>query len=374
MSLKIGITGADGLIGWHLRAWLRVCRPGAEVRLATRRTFSDVGELSLFVDGLDAIIHCAGMNRGADGEVEATNADLARKLAQACEAVAHNRARYPQLVFANSTHVDRDTAYGRGKRAAAEMLAASTARHGAVFTNMVLPHVFGEFGKPFYNSVVSTFCHQLVGGELPEIHADGDLELVHAQLVAASCINAVQEKLAGTLRISGAPLKVSALLDKLAAMAESYIGRNTVPDLSDALDLALFNTLRSYRFPLHAETPLTLHRDYRGALFEAVKTDHGGQAFLSTTHPGVTRGNHFHTYKFERFLVCSGEAEIRLRRLFSDEIEVFRVSGDSPCCIDMPTYYTHSITNVGSGDLVTLFWASEIFDSSRPDTFHEAVL
>lgn len=374
MSLKIGITGADGLIGWHLRAWLRVHRPDAEVRLATRPTFADTDQLYQFAAGLDAIVHCAGMNRGADAEVEATNTDLARKLAQACEAAAGNGARYPQLVFANSTHVDRDTPYGRGKRAAAEILNLSAAQHDASCTDLILPHVFGEFGKPFYNSVVSTFCHQLVRGEIPQIHVDGDLELVHVQVVAARCIAAIEDVATVDFRVPGVPLKVSALRDKLLVMAESYIGRNTVPNLDDAFDLALFNTLRSYRFSLQAETPLTLHRDYRGALFEAVKTDNGGQTFLSTTHPGITRGNHFHTYKFERFLVCSGEAEILLRRLFSDDVTVFRVSGDSPCCIDMPTFYTHNITNIGSGELVTLFWASEIFNSSRPDTFHEVVL
>lgn len=374
MPLKIGITGADGLIGWHLRAWLRAHRPDAEVRLATRSTFADAQELARFAAGVDAIVHCAGMNRGADAEVEATNADLARKLAQACETAAGNDACYPQLVFTNSTHVDRDTAYGRGKRAAAEILSASAIRHGAVCTNLILPHVFGEFGKPFYNSVVSTFCHQLARGEVPQIEVDADLDLVHAQCVAARCIAAIEGAVGGECRVSGVPFKVSGLLGKLVMMAESYICQTIVPNLSGAFDRVLFNTLRSYRFCHYAQTPLTLHKDYRGALFEAVKTENGGQTFLSTTHPGITRGNHFHTYKFERFLVCSGEAEIRLRRLFSDEVAIFHVSGDSPCGIDIPTFYTHNITNVGQGELVTLFWTSEIFNSARPDTFHEAVL
>jgi UDP-2-acetamido-2,6-beta-L-arabino-hexul-4-ose reductase len=197
---------------------------------------------------------------------------------------------------------------------------------------------------------------------------------VHAQIVAGRCVAAVERAENGDARVSGTPLKVSALLEKLTAMAATYVTRNIIPDTGDAVDLALFNTLRSFRFPNHARTELTLHRDGRGALFEAVKANQGGQAFLSTTHPGVTRGNHFHTRKFERFLVCAGEAEIRVRRLFADDLHVFPVTGNEPCCIDMPTFHAHSITNTGRDELVTLFWASEIFDPACPDTFVEAVL
>jgi UDP-2-acetamido-2,6-beta-L-arabino-hexul-4-ose reductase len=372
--VKIGITGADGLIGWHVRAWLRVHRPDVEVRLATRPTFADTDQLLRFITGLDAIIHCAGMNRGEDADVETTNIDLAHRLTHACEMAVGAGAAYPRLVFANSTHVQRDTGYGRGKRVAATILAGSAARHGGGCANLILPNVFGEFGKPFHNSVVSTFCHQLALSETPQIQVDGELELVHAHVVAARCIAAVEDAENGDLRLKGVQLKVSDLLEKLDSMTQTYVNRNIVPDMRDTLDLALFNTLRSYRFPQHAQTSLTLHRDDRGTLFEAVKTDNGGQAFLSTTRPGITRGNHFHTYKFERFLVCTGEAEIRLRRLFSDTVHLFRVSGDAPCFIDMPTFHTHSITNIGSSDVMTLFWAGEIFDPTHPDTFSEKVL
>ncbi len=330
--------------------------------------------MTRFAEGLDAIIHCAGMNRGEEAEVEATNIWLARQVAHACEAGADRGARYPSVIFVNSTHAGRNTGYGRGKRVAAETLADSAARHGANFTNLILPHVFGEFGKPFYNSVVSTFCHQLASGKSPSIQIDAELELVHAQRVAARCMAAIDASDQGDVRVSGVPLKVSELLEKLGAMAESYVIQHVIPELCTDIDSEMFNTLRSYCFPGQAATMLTLHEDPRGTLFEAVKTRHGGQAFLSTTRPGITRGNHFHTTKFERFLVCSGEAEIRLRRLFSEEVHTFRVNGDRPCYIDMPTFYTHSITNIGRSDVVTMFWAGEIFDPARPDTFSEMVL
>jgi UDP-2-acetamido-2,6-beta-L-arabino-hexul-4-ose reductase len=373
MSLKIGITGAQGLIGWHIRAWLHAHRPDIEVRLGTRDTFADPGTLARFADGLDAIVHCAGMNRGDDRAVEEGNLDIARRLAAACDAVAGAGGRYPHVVYANSTHRDRDTAYGRGKRAAAELLGQAAGRQGAPFANLILPHVFGEFGRPFYNSVVSTFCHQLAVGETPGVQVDGDLELVHAQDVAARCVAAVATTENGDCRLTGTPLKVSALLRRLTELSDAYAGRNVVPELGDPLDRALFNTLRSYRFPQSMPGQLVRHRDARGSLFEAMKAANGGQTFFSTTAPGVTRGNHFHTRKFERFIVCAGEAEIRLRRLFSDEIHRFPVTGETPHYIDMPTFHVHNITNTGTGELLTLFWANEIFDPAQPDTFTEAV-
>ena len=119
---------------------------------------------------------------------------------------------------------------------------------------------------------------------------------------------------------------------------------------------------------------LDLRSDNRGSLFEAIKSEHGGQVFLSSTVPGATRGNHFHTRKIERFLVVAGEAEIRLRKLFTDSVDTFRVSGARPCFIDMPTFHTHSIQNVGNSEVITLFWANEIYDPANSDTYSEQVL
>jgi UDP-2-acetamido-2,6-beta-L-arabino-hexul-4-ose reductase len=366
--MKIGITGADGLVATHLRAHLHKREDIAEVRLARRDTFRSPSALDGFVAGLDGIVHCAGMNRGEDTEVEQTNGWLAEMLVAAFERTG---AR-PRVVYTNSTHYERDSAYGRGKRAAAASLDCWGGRSGANVCNLILPHVFGEFGRPFYNSVVSTFCYQLANDEVPQIQVDGQLELVHAQDVARCCISALSEGWKGTQRLAGEPLKVSELLARLHALLKRY-REDVFPDLRNPLDLRLFNTLRSYLYPKHYPRVLKLHSDVRGNLFEAVKADQGGQIFLSNTHPGVTRGNHFHLRKVERFLVVSGEAEICLRRLFDDKVVTFRVSGELPSYVDMPTFHTHSITNVGSVELQTLFWTNEIFDPQDPDTFAEIV-
>jgi UDP-2-acetamido-2,6-beta-L-arabino-hexul-4-ose reductase len=366
--MKIGITGITGLIGWHLRAYLQG-RPGVEVRGATRDTFVDPAAMAQFVSGLDAVAHLAGMNRGEDAEIEAINVHLVDALIEACERTASR----PHIVFSSSTHIERDTVYGRSKREGAARLRRWAEKHGARFTNLILPHVFGEFGKPFYNSAVSTFCHQLAMGETPSIIVDGQLRLIHTQQVAARMLQIVTNGEDGEVGMEGEPLTVSELLARLGCMADLY-NAQLVPDLRPPLDLQLFNTYRSYLFPHFYPVSAKLYSDDRGHLFEAVRSLNGGQVFLSTTHPGITRGNHYHTRKVERFLVAQGEAVIRMRKLFSSEVLQFQVSGAPPQYIDMPTFYTHSITNVGNSDLLTLFWTHEIFDPTNSDTYPEPVV
>ena len=365
--MKIGITGAAGLLGYHLRAWL-YAQGNKDLRLADRATFADLHALDAFVDGLDGIVHFAGMNRGDDAEVARTNVALAQSLAEALQKT-HGR---PAVVYANSTHVERDTAYGRGKRAAATVLETWAHAVDAPFCDLRLPNVFGEFGRPFYNSVVSTFCHQLAVGETPKIQIDATIDLMHVQDVARRVMNALKRGERGRVGVAGVPLKVSVLLEKLKALHGAY-KMQVVPALSETMDVQLFNTLRSYMFPKHYPVPLMLHSDSRGSLFEVIKSGNGGQVFMSTTRPGVTRGNHFHTRKVERFLVAGGEAEICLRKLFTNEITTFRVRGSEPCYIDMPTFHTHNITNTGSSELTTLFWTNEIFDPADTDTYPEMV-
>ena len=366
--MKIGITGFEGLIGWHQRAYFKSIGGGHEIRLAGRATLARAQSLAAFVEGLDAIIHLAGKNRGDDTEIESANIAMARDLVSACE----KKGVSPFVVYANSMYQDSENAYGRSKRAAADTFRNWAENCGAGFANLILPHVFGEFGKPFYNSVVSTFCHQLARNETPRIIKNGDLELLHVQDVVTQCWQAIMENQRGDIRMRGVGIKVSELLQHLTNMRDRYQAK-VIPTIDSALDLRLFNTLRSYMFPAHYPIALPLHSDTRGSLFEVVKSNSGGQVFMSTTHPGITRGNHFHTRKVERFLVASGEADIRLRKLFSDQVISFKVRGDSPSYVDIPTFHTHHITNTGQSELVTLFWTNEIFNSADPDTFTEPV-
>ncbi len=363
----IGITGATGLLGWHLRAFLQT---DANLRVvpAPRSWLTTAEELDALVSECDVLVHLAGMNRGSDHEVEATNVALAEALVAACE----RTESMPHVIYSNSIHSTQDNAYGRSKRCAAEKLERWAARAGAVFTDVVLPHVFGECGKPFYNSVVSTFCHQLANDLKPEIQKDMELELLHAQQFARKILEIASEGKGGQVRVRGVPITVTELLSKLTLLAKQYQG-HVVPDLREEISLDLFNTYRSYLFPVRYPVTVKVHTDQRGSLFEAVKTIHGGQCFLSSTRPGVTRGNHYHTRKFERFLVVRGTATIRVRKVFDTALTEFEVQGDSPRFVDMPTLNTHNITNTGDSELITLFWAHEIFDPAHPDTFPESV-
>ena len=370
--MKIGITGADGLLGFHARCCLHALKGIHQIRLANRTTFASPNDLDHFVKGLDGILHFAGINRGHENDLEAKNIAITNTL---IAALRRTDSR-PAIAFSNSTHFDLDTGYGRGKRACADLLLQWGRESGARVGNFILPHVFGEFGKPFYNSAVSTFCYQLSRFDKPIIDIDSELELVHAQDVMKRLINWLCDynNSSCIVRLAGTSMRVSVMLDSLQEMLVRYVDQGLLPNFDTHIKVRLFNTLRSYLYPAFYPHQLKLHKDARGELYEAVKTDNGGQAFISTTMPGATRGNHWHLSKFERFLVIGGQGTIRIRKLFSSDIMIFEVRGDNPVYIDIPTFHTHSITNTGKNNLQTLFWTNEIFNPAFSDTYPEQVL
>ncbi len=368
--MKIVITGANGLLGRHVGLYLRaheMFRDG--LVLLDRQAFNDEERLAAAVDGAACVIHCAGINRAGDAELEHGNRELAERLTSSLA----NAVSQPHLLYANSIQHERDVPYGRGKQAAHKVFAEWADRVGARYTELVLPHVFGEGGKPHYNSAVHTFCHQLAKDEAPAINGTGVVELLHAQDIAAAILEAFQGGHTGELRLPGRSMSVATAAGKLIDMYRSYTG-GVIPDLRDRFDLQIFNTLRSFLYPAFYPKMLKLHSDDRGSLFEGVKNRNGGQAFLSTTRPGITRGNHYHFHKVERFLVVKGQGVIRIRRLLDDKVTEFHVSGDEPAYVDMPTLHTHSITNTGKDELLTMFWSHELFDPDNPDTYFEPVL
>lgn len=365
--MRVGITGSSGFIGWHLRCLLYE-RRDIDVVEANEEVFSSSDRLKDFVRSCDGIFHLAGMNRGSDEEVCKTNIEIAEMLVEACKS-ANSR---PHVVFANSVQMKKDNPYGRGKRQAAQTLRRFAEEAGSSFTNMVLPNIYGEHGTPFYNSVVATFCHQLARGENPEIIVDRQIDLLHVRDAVELMLDAMEKRANGDMYPVGMSISVSELLDVLWNMDANY--RNgVIPDLSDVFYLRLFNVYRSFVFPEFYPSHPELRSDNRGSLFEFIRSESGGQAFASTTEPGITRGNHYHVGKFERFLVVKGKAIISLRRLLTDEVTSFEVSGEKPAFIDIPTLHTHNIKNIGEGCLLTLFWASEFFNPEFPDTYSEVV-
>lgn len=375
--MKIAVTGSAGLIGWHAAARLHAQNCGAGFRgeaepydlaLLDRAGFLSVEALHRALKDCDCVLHFAGINRASDNEVERGNIDIAARLTDALTATGG----LPTIVYANSTHAGADSPYGRGKQGAADLLAAHADRHGAAFVNLVLPHIFGEAGKPFYNNVTGTLCHQIAAGETPTINPEGQVELVHAGQAAQTAIDLGLAGKSTTCRLEGKAISIPALHDRIAAFDASY--RNFIfPDLSDPFDLALFNTYRQHLYPAHFPRPVKVNTDARGRLFETAKGGGGGQSFISWTEPGITRGEHFHLHKVERFLVVEGQARIAMRRVLSDESHEFDVTGDDPAYVDMPTLWTHNITNTGDAPLITVFWTHDIFDPQNPDTFADPV-
>ncbi|MFZ4521220.1 MAG: NAD-dependent epimerase/dehydratase family protein [Bacteroidales bacterium] len=378
--LKVGITGQAGFVGTHLWNTLGLTLekyrriPFEDAFFQDDRMFED------WVASCDVIVHLAAMNRHNDPEViYQTNVGLVRKLVEAMEKTGSK----PHVLFASSTQEERDNLYGRSKKEGREILQAWAERNAAQFTGFIIPNVFGPFGNPYYNSVVATFCHQLTHDEVPRIDVDGDLKLIYVAELVSHFIDRIdqveqnhqQDVVAETILLQHtSQAKVSVILAKLEAFRSNYFEKGELPDLGDPFDRNLFNTFVCYiDHKKHFPFSLKLNTDQRGSFVETVKLNSGGQVSFSTTVPGITRGNHFHTRKAERFAVIRGKALIELRRIGTAEVLSFELDGSQPSFVDMPVWFTHNIKNTGNEELYTIFWISEHFDASNPDTFFENV-
>ena len=372
--MKLVVTGAAGLVGWHAIARIHAANCAArfhgkeapfELVALDHTSFDNDAVLRAAVAGATGILHFAGVNRAPDDVVASSNPAIARRLAEICAAAG----AIPHIVYANTTHAASSTPYGRSKRLAGEILS----QVGGLYTDLVLPHIFGEGARPRYNNVTATFIEAVIAGVTPDINPNGRVSLLHAGAAAQRAIDAIIMGQTGTQRLDAREIEVAKLF---ALLQDFHLGyqANTFPDLSDPFTVALFNSYRSALYPDGFPRALKLNSDARGSLFEAVKGGGGGQTFLSTTGPGVTRGDHFHLNKVERFLVVQGKAVIRVRKVLSGEIWEYRVSGDVPVAVDMPALHTHSIENIGDTDLLTLFWTHDLFDPNNPDTFADKVL
>jgi UDP-2-acetamido-2,6-beta-L-arabino-hexul-4-ose reductase len=354
------LTGASGFLGWHVQVLARALGL-PKPTIVDRSTLASPERLGSALSGATRVIHIAGINRGEPSEVAEGNIDLARQLVAGLRACG---TPPKTVVFANSVQAGNGTPYGDGKATAAVLLAEATRWFGSEFVDVLLPNLFGEHGRPHYNSVIATFCRLLADGGTPQVTDDRAIDLLHVTDAAGVLLGTTKEQ--PTVNRT-----VRELADQLEQFAATYRTAE-IPELNDRFDVRLFNTYRSHLPP--APISLIRHADARGSLVETVKVHGGGgQTFCSSTVPGVTRGQHFHLAKVERFVVVRGEAEICLRRVLHDDVLRFRVSGDEPVVVDMPTMWTHNITNVGDGELTTLFWSNDLFDPANPDTYAEPV-
>lgn len=363
--MKIILTGAGGFLGWHTRLRL-VALTDHEIVPVTRENWSDLDNL---VSSADAVIHLAGVNRAEnDDEVEQGNMRLGTDVARAISAAG----RPLRVVMSGTIQVERNNAYGRGKLSAQRSIADATTTAGGHFVDVCLPNLFGEHGRPAYNSFVATFVRDTIAGDTPTLN-DNSVELLHVQDAAQSLIDALK---CSDLQIrpTGVQTGVVKVWQLLQEFHQSYIPRGEIPNLNSKFKIDLFNTYRASLFPDHYPIELVPHSDARGAFVETVRSRGGeGQSSFSTTVPGITRGDHYHLVKIERFAVIQGQARISLRRMFHDSVLDFEVSGDRPVAIDMPVGWVHNITNTGDDVLLTQFWSHELFRPDAPDTFAEPV-
>ncbi len=371
--LKVGITGQKGFVGTHLYNTLGL-QPDAYERVAFERTFFD-SEVALdaFVSQCDVIVHLAALNRHNEAEViYDTNLNLVKLLVASLERT-NSKAH---VLISSSSQEERDNLYGKSKKEGRELLANWATTAGAHFTGLIIPNVFGPFGHPYYNSVVATFSHQVANGETPKIEVDGELKLIYVGELVAEIIKAIQNKTNEPKHIVAhtSEAKVSELLALLHGYKELYQEQGQIPTISSTFELNLFNTFRCYMdIKNHFPVKFTQHTDPRGTFVEVIRLGVGGQVSFSTTVPGITRGNHYHTRKIERFAVIKGKALIQLRKIGTDEVLDFYLDGDAPAYVDMPIWYTHNIKNIGDEVLYTNFWINEFFDANDPDTYFENV-
>jgi UDP-2-acetamido-2,6-beta-L-arabino-hexul-4-ose reductase len=377
--VKIGITGQTGFIGTHLWNFFGLKKEEV-VRVPFEDSyFNEPARLEAFVKQCDVIIHLAALNRHNDPQaIYDTNLALVNTLIAALEATDSK----PHVLFSSSTQEERDNPFGRSKREGRAMLADWAERNGAAFTGMVIPNVFGPFGNPYYNSVVATFCHQVTHGEMPKIEVDARLKLIYVGELVEGIYQRINLHEGTRSRTHThtwiveptAEKSVTELLGLIRGYKETYMDQGIIPTLRDSFERNLFNTFRCYMdLANHFPVKLKQNTDDRGTFVETVKLGVGGQVSFSTTKPGVTRGNHFHTRKIERFAVIRGKARIQLRRIGTMEVLNFDLDGREPGYVDMPVWYTHNIMNTGGEELYTIFWISEFFDPGDTDTYFEEV-
>jgi UDP-2-acetamido-2,6-beta-L-arabino-hexul-4-ose reductase len=317
----------------------------------------------------DVVFHLAGVNRPNDpAAFETENVGLTKKI---CDRL-RGAGRTPAIVFASSIQAELSNPYGISKLKAEGVLREFGDGTGASIRIFRLKNIFGRWCRPNYNSVTATFCHN-IAHDLPITISDPakQIELTYVDDVVSEFLKQMDSNAWANAPVDlpGHRISLGDLAGRIQAFHDMRISLFS-PDFAEPFNRALYATYLSYVPTGALESNLHLRSDERGCLAEFIKSGHMGQVFISRTRPGVSRGNHYHHNKAEKFLVVEGEAIIRIRGVGEGLVREYRVRGNAFQAIDIPPWFTHSITNVGPGELVSLFWSDEIFDPDRPDTYY----
>jgi UDP-2-acetamido-2,6-beta-L-arabino-hexul-4-ose reductase len=364
---KVLITGGRGFLGRNLAAHL-LERKDCETTIFARE--DSIGDLRNRLLEADVVFHLAGVNRPQNPiDFEIGNAKLTHQLCQ----ILREGGCAPKIIFSSSVQAVMDNPYGTSKAKAEKTLRQFAGETGACVRIYRLKNLFGKWCRPDYNSVVATFCGN-IANDLPITMSDPvrEVELSYVDDVVAAFLMEIDERdITGEAgeEIPSYCIQLGDLAGRIQAFREMR-ATLTAPNFADWFNRALYATYLSYVPPAARPYNLDIKSDARGSLAEFIKEKHFGQIFVSRTKPGVTRGNHYHHTKTEKFFVVEGEGVVRMRAVEGGPVEEYSVSGRAYQVIDIPPGFTHSITNVGTGEMVTLFWASEMFDPNRPDTYY----
>ena len=375
--IKVGITGQAGFVGTHLYNELGLQSSKYERIPFDDNFFSHFELLCSFVKRCDVIIHLAAVNRHSDSKkLYEINIGLINLLLKAIDKEKVN----PDIIFSSSTQEIFDNPYGKSKLDGRIMLEKWAHEHKTSFTGMIIPNVFGPFGKPNYNSFIATFCNNLTHNQEPQVINDIEVNLLYVSSLCKQILFDIDEKknincptINTKVLQPDFVMKISEIL-LLNIFKEQYFDQGIIPILSNIDEINLFNTFRSY-IDIDKYFPFKLKQkaDERGTFVETIRLGIGGQVSFSVTNPENTRGNHYHTRKLERFTVIKGKARIQLRRIGTEKVYDFVLDGKNPSYVDIPIWFTHNITNIGDEELYTQFWISEWYDEKNSDTFFEQV-
>lgn len=372
--MNILITGARGFMGKNLRSAL-TGRCGDAHRLMLLDMPHTEEELLAAAAEADFVFHLAGVNRPTDpADFQKGNADFTRQLLT----LLKERGKRPPVLLSSSIQAALENPYGQSKLSAEQAVADYGRETGSAVYLYRLPNVFGKWSRPNYNSAVATFCHNVARG-LPITVNDPSvtLRLVYIDDMVEEFLRAME----GQPHREGEWCTVQPVhevnLGHMAELIQSFPGLRdslTAPDQSDPLVKKLYATYLSFLPPEDFSRPTVTHADQRGSFTELLHMGSRGQVSLNVSKPHITKGDHWHQTKHEKFIVLQGEGVIRFRKVGDSTVIAYKVSGENLTVVDIPTGYTHSIENTGDTDMLTLMWANEVFDPAHPDTLRLPVL
>lgn len=369
--MKILVTGAKGFIGKNFIAELRN-RKHDDIFEFDRDT--DPSLLDEYCKDADFVFHLAGVNRPKEqSEFMEGNFGFTSELLDSLKKYNNTCP----VMISSSTQAELDNPYGESKKAEEDLLFAYGKETGSRVLVYRFPNVFGKWCRPNYNSAVATFCHN-IANDLPiQVNEPSVvMNLAYIDDVVNELINALEGKENKKGLFCEVPVVHTINLGKIADLIYSFKNSReniSVPNMADAFTKKLYSTYLSYLPEDQFSYNLKMNVDQRGSFTEFIRTPDRGQVSVNISKPGITKGNHWHHTKNEKFLVVSGKGVIRFRKINSDEVLEYFVSGDKMEVVDIPTGYTHNIENLGDTDMVTIMWANESFDPENPDTYYMEV-